>query len=74
MSMPLVVREYIRNFRQHERVKLLQLVAGLRRAGRIEKPGELARAAGEKIQKWQDEDQIRNFVADPGAHTRPTAA
>jgi glycosyltransferase involved in cell wall biosynthesis len=74
MSMPLVVREYIRTFRQQERIKLLQLVAGLRRAGRSQKPSELARTAGEKIQKWQDEDQIGNFVAEPGAHARPTAA
>jgi glycosyltransferase involved in cell wall biosynthesis len=58
MSMPLVVREYIRSFRQHERVKVLQSAAGLRRAGRFNRSDELARSVGEKIQKWQDEDQV----------------
>jgi len=72
MSMPLVVREYIRTFRQQERIKLLQLVAGLRRAGRLQKPSELARTAGEKIQKWQDEDQIADQTAEECVH--PAAA
>jgi glycosyltransferase involved in cell wall biosynthesis len=58
MSMPLVVREYIRSFRQHERVKVLRSAAELRRAGRFNRSDELARSVGEKIQKWQDEDQM----------------
>ncbi len=58
MSMPQVVREYIRNFRQHERVKTLQLAAELRRAGQFQREDGLARTVGEKIQKWQDEDEI----------------
>jgi glycosyltransferase involved in cell wall biosynthesis len=68
MSMPHVVREYTRAFRQHERVKILQLAAGLRRAGqtRASEPRErqsqiadgLARTVGEKIQTWQYEDEI----------------
>ena len=58
MSMPLVVREYIQAFRQHERVKILQLAAGLRRAGQFHRADELARTVGEKIQKWQEEDEI----------------
>jgi glycosyltransferase involved in cell wall biosynthesis len=58
MSMPLVVREYIRSFRQHERIKILQSAAGIRRAGQFHRSDELARTVGEKIQKWQDEDQI----------------
>ena len=58
MSMPLVVREYIRSFRQHERVKILQLAAGLRRAGQLHRTDKLARTVGEKIQRWQDEDEI----------------
>jgi glycosyltransferase involved in cell wall biosynthesis len=58
MSMPLVVREYIRSFRQHERVKILQLAAGLRRGGQFHRADELARTVGEKIQRWQDEDKI----------------
>jgi glycosyltransferase involved in cell wall biosynthesis len=74
MSMPLVVREYIRSFRQQERIKILQLVAGLRRAGRLQKPSELARTAGEKIQRWQDEDQIANLPAEPCTLLHPTAA
>jgi glycosyltransferase involved in cell wall biosynthesis len=58
MSMPQVVREYIRSFRQHERVKTLQLAAELRRAGRFQRQERLARTVGEKIQRWQDEDGI----------------
>jgi glycosyltransferase involved in cell wall biosynthesis len=58
MSMPLVVREYIRAFRQHERVKILQLAASLRRGGQFHRADELARTVGEKIQRWQDEDAI----------------
>jgi glycosyltransferase involved in cell wall biosynthesis len=61
MTMPHVVRDYIRSFRQHERVKTLQLAAGLRRAGQFQfqsqRPDGLARTVGEKIQRWQDEDQ-----------------
>jgi len=72
MSMPLVVREYIKTFRQQERIKILQVVAGLRRAGRLQKPSEQARRAGEKIQRWQDEDQIVNLAAESAAH--PAAA
>ncbi len=75
MSMPLVVREYIRNFRQQERIKVLQCVAGLRRAGQFQEPSELARRAGEKIQKWQDEDQIADFAAESaGPAVHPAAA
>ncbi len=58
MSMPQVVREYIRNFRQHERIKTLQLAAELRRAGQFQREDGLARTVGEKIQRWQDEDGI----------------
>ncbi len=58
MSMPEVVREYIRSFRQHERIKTLQLAATLRRAGQFQRPEELARSMGEKIQRWKDEDEI----------------
>ncbi len=58
MSMPRVVREYIQSFRQHERIKTLQLAAGLRRAGEFHRPESLARTVGERIQRWQDEDEI----------------
>lgn len=69
MSMPQVVREYIRSFRQQERIKTLQLAAGLRRAGRsqfqfqIQRQDGLAREVGERIQKWQDEDEIAGSSA-----------
>jgi glycosyltransferase involved in cell wall biosynthesis len=63
MSMPSVVKEYIASFRQHERVKVLQLAAGLRRTGRFQREEELARTVGEKIQKWQDEDEIARPTA-----------
>jgi glycosyltransferase involved in cell wall biosynthesis len=57
MSMPLVVREYIRSFRQHERVKTLQLAASLRRSGQFHNREALACAVGERIQSWQDADE-----------------
>jgi glycosyltransferase involved in cell wall biosynthesis len=58
MSMPQVVREYIRSFRQHERIKTLQLAAALRRAGQLRRADALAQNVGERIQRWQDEDEI----------------
>lgn len=58
MSMPRVVREYIRSFRQHDRIRTLQLAASLRRAGQFQRSDTLARTVGEKIQRWQDEDEI----------------
>lgn len=57
MSMPRVVREYIRSFRQRERIKVLTLAADLRRSG-LRRPEHQARRIGETIQKWQDEDKI----------------
>ncbi len=63
MSMPEVVREYIRSFRRQERIKTLQSVAGLRRSGQFHRSEALARSVGERIQTWQDEDEI----------TRPSA-
>jgi hypothetical protein len=64
MSMPQVVREYIRAFRQQQRIKTLQVAAGLRRAGQFHRPDDLARSVGEKIQRWQDED----VIATPSAY------
>jgi glycosyltransferase involved in cell wall biosynthesis len=58
MSMPRIVRDYIRAFRQRERVKVLQMAADLRRKGRFYRSEEMARVIGEKIQRWQDEDEI----------------
>jgi glycosyltransferase involved in cell wall biosynthesis len=63
MTMPHVVRDYLRSFRQHERIKVLQSAAGLRRAGQFHGADEMARAVGEKIQKWQDEDETTSFSA-----------
>jgi glycosyltransferase involved in cell wall biosynthesis len=57
MSMPKVVREYIRSFRQRERINVLQLAADLRRAG-FRRSDNLANRVGKKIQKWQDEDEL----------------
>jgi glycosyltransferase involved in cell wall biosynthesis len=57
MSMPRVVREYIRSFREQERVKTLQLASGLR-AGRLQRAESLARIVGEKIQRWREEDEV----------------
>ncbi len=58
MSMPQVVKDYIRGFRQQERIKLLQVAANLRRRGPTEDGADLARVVGEKIQSWQDEDRV----------------
>jgi glycosyltransferase involved in cell wall biosynthesis len=63
MSMPSVVRDYMRVFRQQERIKLLQVAANLRRRGAMENEGDLARKVGEKIQRWPDEDQIAGSAA-----------
>jgi glycosyltransferase involved in cell wall biosynthesis len=63
MSMPVVVREYIRSFQQRERIKVLQLASDLRRAGSSQQPDNLARMVGEKIQKWPEEDQNANSWA-----------
>jgi len=57
------VREYIRSFRQQERVKILQVAADLRRAGQFQRKDGLARTVGEKIQSWQDEDEIASPTA-----------
>jgi len=62
MSMPQVVREYIRAFRQHDRVRTLQLAASLRRSGQRSgqslRTDRMARTVGERIQRWQDEEEI----------------
>jgi glycosyltransferase involved in cell wall biosynthesis len=58
MSMPSVVREYIESFRQRDHIQTLQLAARLRRTSELEDPGELGQALGEKIQRWQDEDDL----------------
>jgi glycosyltransferase involved in cell wall biosynthesis len=63
MSMPQVVREYIRSFRQQERVKTLQLAADLRRAGQFQRKQKLGRTVGERMQRWQDEDEITSPTA-----------
>lgn len=63
MSMPQIVRQYIHSFRQEERVKVLQLAAAMRRDGPMLRSDGLARIVGEKIQKWQDEDDPANFPA-----------
>jgi len=63
MSMPQIVRQYIHSFRQEERVKVLQLAAAMRRDGPTLRSEGLARMVGEKIQKWQDEDDPANFPA-----------
>jgi len=58
MSMPGVVRDYIRSFRQRERIRILQVAARLRRSGQFQRHGKFARLVGEKIQSWPDEDTI----------------
>jgi glycosyltransferase involved in cell wall biosynthesis len=63
MSMPQVVRQYIRSFRQHERIKVLQLAADLRRGGQFQRENVLGRTVGEKIQRWQDEDGFTSPTA-----------
>ena len=57
MSMPTVVREYLRSFRRSERVKTLQLAAKLRRTSQFPRPEHLAPTLGERLQRWADEDE-----------------
>ena len=57
MSMPSIVREYIRSFRQLERIRILQLAARSRRAGQFRRTDRLDRVIGERIQSWSDEDE-----------------
>jgi glycosyltransferase involved in cell wall biosynthesis len=61
MSMPTVVREYLRSFRQTERIKTLQMAARLRRVGQFPRLEKQARSVGEKIQRWMDEDGTIDF-------------
>jgi glycosyltransferase involved in cell wall biosynthesis len=63
MSMPTVVREYIRSFRLRERVETLVLAAHLRCAGQSQRFDKIGPTLGEKIQRWQEQDEI----ADPPA-------
>jgi glycosyltransferase involved in cell wall biosynthesis len=63
MSMPTVVRDYIRSFRQRERIRVLQLAARLRRSGQFQRHDRFARLVGEKIQSWPDEDTIEAHAA-----------
>jgi glycosyltransferase involved in cell wall biosynthesis len=58
MSMPRVVQEYIRDFRQHQRVQMLKIASDLRRGRHFEGQEALARAVGERIQRWPDEDEL----------------
>jgi glycosyltransferase involved in cell wall biosynthesis len=57
MSMPRVVQEYVRSFRQQQRVNVLRKVSDLRQSAPFEGRDSLSRMLGEKIQKWQNEDE-----------------
>lgn len=57
MSMPSIVRDYIKNFRQRDRVQTLRLAARLRRAGQSQHLNKLSLTVGERIQRWQEEDE-----------------
>jgi glycosyltransferase involved in cell wall biosynthesis len=59
VSMPSVVREYIQSFRQSERIRTLQLVARLRRDGQIQEPDQRSLTLGERMQRWQEEDEMK---------------
>jgi glycosyltransferase involved in cell wall biosynthesis len=71
MSMPSIVREYIRNFRQRERVQTLRMAARLRRAGQSQQLNKLSLTVGERIQQWQEEDDgsLSSLSTAPGAPT-----
>ncbi len=58
MSMPTIVREYLRTFRNNERVATLQLAASLRRQGPRRPSDSRAITVGERIQRWPEEDGI----------------
>lgn len=58
MSMPSVVRDYIKSFRQSERIKTLQLAAQLRRPRYSGPSAELAIKVAERMQRWREEDEV----------------
>jgi glycosyltransferase involved in cell wall biosynthesis len=58
LSMPGIVREYIHTFRQRERVQTLQMAARLRRSGQSQQLNKLSLTVGERIQRWQEEEEF----------------
>lgn len=58
MSMPSVVRDYIRAFRRSERIKTLQLAAQLRGPAHSQPPARLALEVAERMQRWREEDEM----------------
>lgn len=56
MSMPRVVQDYVRSFRQHQRVEVLRMASELRQRGQFEGREALSRMMGKRMQRWQDEE------------------
>jgi len=58
MSMPRVIQDYVRSFRQHQRVAVLRRMSDLRRNAHHEGDAALSRSLGQRMQRWQDEDEL----------------
>lgn len=57
MSMPRVVQDYVRSFQQQQRVEVLRAMSNLRRDVDFEGRSTLTRRLGQRMQRWQDEDE-----------------
>jgi len=57
MSMPKIVEDYVRTFRQYQRVGLLQKMSQLRRNDLFEGSDRLSHTLGMRMQQWEREDE-----------------
>jgi len=61
MSMPRVVQDYVRSFRQQQRVEVLRMASAVRRNRDFEGREALARSMGKRLQKWEEEDEVADI-------------
>jgi glycosyltransferase involved in cell wall biosynthesis len=57
MSMPTVVQDYVRSFQHQQRVSTLRMASALRREREFEGRSALSRVLGNRMRRWQDEDE-----------------
>lgn len=57
MSMPRIVQDYVRSFRQQQRIKVLRGFSDLRQSKYFEGRTALSSSLGERLLKWQDKEQ-----------------
>lgn len=58
MSMPRIVQDYVRAFRQQQHIDLLRGLSALRRGEYFEGRTTLSKSLGERLQRWQDEENV----------------